>query len=262
MLNSNGALPELERAEVAEMLSKGVLSLSDLLNDLLSLARLEAGHEHRTVTRFDAAVLLRDFCTARGPRPPIADCSSKWTALARLPVEGDKPKVLRILQNLLLKAVKYSAGESRSVGGGRCRSRHRPRTRRDAVHGDCAGPARRYGRLGRSARGEHRPASRYGWCYDSDVRDGTRVAAAAANGATQVNSASKGAGPWSRRSFSSSSARSPRGDGKCQLTCGSCRRGRGGGSRTRIDPITCDRVRLSTVRSELVDDIDQGSLAR
>ncbi|HEX6087775.1 MAG TPA: histidine kinase, partial [Thermoanaerobaculia bacterium] len=64
-LNASGAsLPELVRVEVAEMLSKGVSSLNDMLNDLLSLARLEAGHEQRTVTAFDAAVLLRDFCTA------------------------------------------------------------------------------------------------------------------------------------------------------------------------------------------------------
>ena len=34
--------PELERTEVAEMLSKSVSSLNDMLNDLLSLARLEA----------------------------------------------------------------------------------------------------------------------------------------------------------------------------------------------------------------------------
>jgi signal transduction histidine kinase len=118
-LNASGAaLPELERAEVAEMLSKGVLSLNDLLNDLLSLARLEAGHEHRTVTAFDAAVLLRDFCTASQAAATDRGLFLKMDGPSTLPVEGDKPKVLRILQNLLLNAVKYTERGGISVSWG------------------------------------------------------------------------------------------------------------------------------------------------
>ena len=118
-LNASGAtLPELERAEVAEMLSKGVLSLNDLLNDLLSLARLEAGHEHRTVTTFDAAVLLRDFCTASQAAATDRGLFLKMDGPSTLVVEGDKPKVLRILQNLLLNAVKYTERGGISVSWG------------------------------------------------------------------------------------------------------------------------------------------------
>jgi signal transduction histidine kinase len=118
-LNASGAaLPELERAEVAEMLSKGVLSLNDLLNDLLSLSRLEAGHEHRTVTSFDAAVLLRDFCTASQAAATDRGLFLKMDGLRTLPVEGDKPKVLRILQNLLLNAIKYTERGGISVSWG------------------------------------------------------------------------------------------------------------------------------------------------
>lgn len=40
---TSGGLPELQRAEVAEMLTKGVSALHDLLHDLLSPARLQAG---------------------------------------------------------------------------------------------------------------------------------------------------------------------------------------------------------------------------
>lgn len=118
-LNASGAaLPELERAEVAEMLSKGVLSLNDLLNDLLSLARLEAGHEQRRVTTFDAAVLLRDFCTASQAAATDRGLFLKMDGPSTLPVEGDKPKVLRILQNLLLNAVKYTERGGISVSWG------------------------------------------------------------------------------------------------------------------------------------------------
>lgn len=108
-LNASGfSLPEGERAEVAEMLSKGVSSLHDMLNDLLSLARLEAGHEQRALTTFDAAVLLRDFCTASQAAATDRGLFLKMDGPSTLTVESDKPKVLRILQNLLLNAVKYT----------------------------------------------------------------------------------------------------------------------------------------------------------
>ncbi|MFZ2492989.1 MAG: sensor histidine kinase, partial [Thermoanaerobaculia bacterium] len=118
-LNASGAeLPEDVRAEVAEMLSKGVTSLSELLNDLLSLARLEAGQEQRTVAPFDAAVLLRDFCAASQATATDRGLFLKMDGPSTLPVEGDKPKVLRIVQNLLLNAVKYTERGGISVSWG------------------------------------------------------------------------------------------------------------------------------------------------
>jgi len=96
------------RAEVAEMLNTSVASLHDMLNDLLSLARLEAGHEQRTLTPFDAAALLRDFCAASQAAATDRGLFLKMDGPDTLPVEGDKAKVLRILQNLLLNALKYT----------------------------------------------------------------------------------------------------------------------------------------------------------
>ncbi|HVR42389.1 MAG TPA: HAMP domain-containing sensor histidine kinase [Thermoanaerobaculia bacterium] len=118
-LNASGAsLPELARAEVAEMLSKGVSSLNEMLNDLLGLARLEAGHEQRVVTAFDAGVLLRDFCTASQAAATDRGLFLKMDGPSTLPVEGDRPKVLRILQNLLLNAVEYTERGGISVSWG------------------------------------------------------------------------------------------------------------------------------------------------
>ncbi|HUP62519.1 MAG TPA: HAMP domain-containing sensor histidine kinase [Thermoanaerobaculia bacterium] len=118
-LNASGSdLPEMVRVEVAEMLSKGVSSLNEMLNDLLSLARLEAGHEQRTVTAFDAAVLLRDFCAASQAAATDRGLFLKMDGPSMLPVEGDKPKVLRIVQNLLLNAVKYTERGGISVTWG------------------------------------------------------------------------------------------------------------------------------------------------
>jgi signal transduction histidine kinase len=108
LLNESGsAEPEL-RGEVADMLSKSVSSLHDMLNDLLSLARLEAGHEQREITTFDAAALLRDFCLASQSAAADRGLYLKMDGPESLPVEGDRTKVLRIVQNLLLNAVKYT----------------------------------------------------------------------------------------------------------------------------------------------------------
>ena len=105
---SGSELPEPVRVEVSDMLSKSVSSLHDMLNDLLSLARLEAGHEQLEVTAFDAAALLRDFCTASQAAATDRGLFLKMDGPSALPVEGDKSKVVRILQNLLLNAVKYT----------------------------------------------------------------------------------------------------------------------------------------------------------
>lgn len=119
LLSGGGAgMPEPIRVEVADMLSKSVTSLHDMLNDLLSLARLEAGHETREITTFDAALLLRDFCTASQAAATDRGLFLQMDGPGELVVDGDKPKVLRILQNLLLNAVKYTQRGGVSVTWG------------------------------------------------------------------------------------------------------------------------------------------------
>ena len=107
-----------ERVEVADILTKSVASLTDMLNDLLSLARLEAGHEQREVAEFDAATLLRDFCTTSQTVATDRGLFLKMDGPGSLPVSGDKTKVVRILQNLLLNAVKYTQRGGVSVTWG------------------------------------------------------------------------------------------------------------------------------------------------
>jgi len=119
LLNGSGSSSsDALRAEAAEMLSKSVASLHDTLNDLLSLARLEAGHEQRDLTTFDAATLLRDFCIASQTAATDRGLFLKMDGPSTLPVEGDKAKVMRILQNLLLNAVKYTQRGGVSVTWG------------------------------------------------------------------------------------------------------------------------------------------------
>ena len=117
LLQDTESGPE-ERVEVADILTKSVASLNDMLNDLLSLARLEAGHEQREVTEFDAATLLRDFCTTSQTVATDRGLFLKMDGPGSLPVSGDKTKVVRILQNLLLNAVKYTQRGGVSVTWG------------------------------------------------------------------------------------------------------------------------------------------------
>ncbi len=109
LLHEKGlALPEPARAEVAEMLSTSVAALNEMLNDLLSLARLEAGQEQREITTFDAASVLHDFCVASQAAATDRGLFLKMDGPNELMVRGDRSKVIRILQNLLLNAVKYT----------------------------------------------------------------------------------------------------------------------------------------------------------
>ena len=101
-------VPEAMRVEFFDLVQRGVSSLQDMLNDLMSLARLEAGQEQRHVAPFDAAMLLADFCATSLPLARERGLFLKMDGPDSLPVEGDRPKIQRILQNLLLNALKYT----------------------------------------------------------------------------------------------------------------------------------------------------------
>jgi len=99
---------EQHRTRFSEMLRLGVQSLEKLLTDLMDQARLEAGHEHRHITNFDVASLLKDFCESA--RPLATEKNLFLIAQGPMPlmVEGDASKIQRVVQNLLLNALKVT----------------------------------------------------------------------------------------------------------------------------------------------------------
>jgi signal transduction histidine kinase len=101
-------LTEPARHEFSDLVQRGVSSLRDMLNGFMSLARLDAGLEQRNVATFDAAHLLVDFCTTSQPLAKARGLFLKMDGPSSMCVEGDQENVRRILQNLLLNALKYT----------------------------------------------------------------------------------------------------------------------------------------------------------
>ena len=99
---------EQERADHLMMLQESVASLRALLNDLMILSRLEAGHEQRNVETLDAAVILRALCVTMRPIANERNLFLKAEGPDTLQVQGDPIKIQRIAQNLLLNAIKYT----------------------------------------------------------------------------------------------------------------------------------------------------------
>ena len=113
---SHVLLSQGPRGKWLEMLSHGVASLNTLLNDLTLQARLDAGHEQREVRRFDAAAALRQLCSQAQPVASERGLYLEVNGPETLSVEGDQVKVLRIAQNLLFNALKYTSSGGVVVG--------------------------------------------------------------------------------------------------------------------------------------------------
>jgi signal transduction histidine kinase len=112
------------RQSASQMLQRSVTSLRTLLNDLIDLARLEAGEERRRLAEFDAAELLRGYCEELRPLAVARNLFLKTDGPATLVVEGDAVKVQRIAQNLVLNALSVTTEggvcvqwQERDVGG-------------------------------------------------------------------------------------------------------------------------------------------------
>ena len=100
------ATPELPA--FVSMVRRSADSLDTLLNDLIELARLEAGREQRNVARFNARTEIAELCDSLQPLAASRQLFLKFDAPLVLLAEGDAVKVRRIAQNLILNALKYT----------------------------------------------------------------------------------------------------------------------------------------------------------
>jgi len=102
------AVATQELPAFVSLVRKSADSLDTLLNDLIELARLEAGREQRNVARFNARTGISELCDSLQPLAASRKLFLRFDAPAALVVDGDAVKVRRIAQNLILNALKYT----------------------------------------------------------------------------------------------------------------------------------------------------------
>ena len=104
-----GEMREASSGRFVQMLERNVESLRHLLDDMTSLARLQAGKEQRNLSELDVSALVTQLCDGlralARQRGLYLRCS---TAPEPLIVQGDGVKVRRLLQNLIINALKYT----------------------------------------------------------------------------------------------------------------------------------------------------------
>jgi signal transduction histidine kinase len=110
--------PAAVRDRFVQLLQRSVSSLVAMLDDVMDLARLEAGHERPEFVDFDAAVMLQDLCDQMQPLAQARGLHMTVEGPASLPVVGDPIKTRRIAQNLILNAIKYTTEGGLSVAWG------------------------------------------------------------------------------------------------------------------------------------------------
>ena len=111
--NATVGLTRHARSDAAQddflrILMHNVTSLHHLLNDVTSLARLQAGYEKRQIDPLDITVILISLCDGIRPLAMQRGLYLRCDGPAGLAAEGDAVKIHRIAQNLILNAVKYT----------------------------------------------------------------------------------------------------------------------------------------------------------
>ena len=105
---SSTAAPAPIREKFLSLLQRSTSSLHMMLDDVMNLARLQAGREQLEVKQFDAARLLRDLCDGFQTQARERSLYLKSEGPDSLIVDGDAVKVRRVAQNLLINALRYT----------------------------------------------------------------------------------------------------------------------------------------------------------
>jgi signal transduction histidine kinase len=132
ILDREGA-PEAVRHHSLQVLKRGVQSLQELLSDLIDLARIDAGQDHLTLETFDVAVALRQLSD---PLRAVAHERSLFLRVSgpeTLEVQADRIKILRVAQNLLLNALRYTRTGGVTLGWEAAGSDKRPQWRMSII---------------------------------------------------------------------------------------------------------------------------------
>lgn len=97
-----------DRSKMLGMLQSTITQATKMLTDLLNYARLESGKEARQTGIFNASEVLMNLSESVKPAAHEKNLEVRTSGIPELAVEGDELNVLRIAQNLLLNAIKYT----------------------------------------------------------------------------------------------------------------------------------------------------------
>ncbi|GAC1665966.1 MAG: hypothetical protein NVS9B2_05480 [Steroidobacteraceae bacterium] len=106
-LTHSGLRPS-SRDEFVRILMRNVTSLHHLLDDVTSLARLQAGREVRHIEPLDVTPILQQLCDGIRALAQQRGLYLRCEGPAGFAAEGDAVKIRRIAQNLVLNAVKFT----------------------------------------------------------------------------------------------------------------------------------------------------------
>ncbi|MDB6084020.1 MAG: histidine kinase [Gammaproteobacteria bacterium] len=105
---THGGLRETTRDEFVRILMRSVTTLHHLLDDVTSLARLQAGREQRQIEPLDISPIMQQLCDGIRPLAQQRRLFLRCDGPAGFAADGDAVKIRRIAQNLILNAVKYT----------------------------------------------------------------------------------------------------------------------------------------------------------
>jgi signal transduction histidine kinase len=105
---THSGLRESSRDDFVRILMRNVTSLHHLLDDVTSLARLQAGREQRRVEPLDVTPILQQLCEGIRPLAQQHHLFLRCEGPPGFAADGDAVKIRRIAQNLILNAVKFT----------------------------------------------------------------------------------------------------------------------------------------------------------
>ncbi len=115
---SSTAASDAIREKFLLLLQRSAASLHMMLDDVMNLARLQAGHEQLELKTFDAARVLHDLCEGLQAQAQERNLYLKTAGPETLIVEGDAVKIRRVAQNLLINALRYTRAGGVTVSWG------------------------------------------------------------------------------------------------------------------------------------------------
>jgi signal transduction histidine kinase len=105
---AHGGMRESTRDDFVRILMRNVTTLHHLLDDVTSLARLQAGREQRQIEPLDVTPIVQQLCEGVRPLAQQRRLFLRCDGPPGFAADGDAVKIRRIAQNLVLNAVKFT----------------------------------------------------------------------------------------------------------------------------------------------------------